>query len=135
MLRCKPGFTRMDIMERTVKTRSFSDDANSAAAHSNLTEAQEQALEFAKKNARLQEEMNRSLELHKTIEQLRASLRQEQERSAAMANTAAGLEARLKELAEQGTSEKKVAELEARVKELTEALVKISGIAAAGKAG
>lgn len=125
----------MDIMERTVKTRVFSDDANSAAAQSNLTEAQEQALEFAKKNARLQEEINKTLELHKTIEQLRASLRQEQESSVAMANMAAGLEARLKELAAQGTSAKKVAELEARVKELTEALGKISDIASVGKAG
>lgn len=134
-MRCKPGFARMDIMERTVKTRAFSDDANSAAAQSNLTEAQEQALEFAKKNARLQEEIDRSLELHKMIEQLRASLRREQEKTAEMANMAMGLEAKLKELAEHGTSIKKVAELEARVKELTEALVKISGIAAAGKAG
>ena len=125
----------MDIMERTVKTRAFSDDANSAAAQSNLTEAQEQALEFAKKNAQLQEEKNKSLDLERTIEQLRASLRREQEKAAEMANMAMGLEAKLKELAEYGTSVKKVAELEARVTELTEALVKISGIAAAGKAG
>lgn len=125
----------MDIMERTVKTRAFSGDANSAAVQSNLTEAQEQALEFAKKNAQLQEEKNKSHDLEQTIEQLRASLRREQEKTAEMANMAMGLEAKLKELAEHGTSVKKVAELEARVKELTEALVRISGIAAAGKAG
>lgn len=74
--------------------------------------------------------MNRSLALHKTIEQL-----QEQEKLTAMASMAVGVEAKLKQLAEQETSVKKVAELEARIKELIEALVRISGIAAAGKVG
>jgi hypothetical protein len=125
----------MDIMERTVKTRAFSGDANSAAAQSNLTEAQEQALEFAKNNARLREEMNRSLEFEQTIGQLRASLEQEQARSASMAERAVMLDARVRELSGQGANADKVTELEARVRELAEALAKISGIAAAGKAG
>lgn len=121
-------------MDKTVKTHAYSDGEKSVAAQSNLTEAQEKALEVAKKNAQLQEEKVKSLELQKTIEQLRENLRQEQAKSAEMAERAVMLEGRIKELSEQGSNPKKIAELEARVKELSEVLGKISGIAA-GKAG
>lgn len=122
-------------MDKTVKTHAYPEDARGAAAPSNLTEVQEKTFELAKTNAQLQEEKSRSQELQKTIDQLRASLAQEQAKSAEMANMAMGLEARLKELSGQGANAKKVAELEAKVQELTEVLGKISGIAAAGKAG
>lgn len=122
-------------MEKTVKTHAFPDGAKSVVPQNNLTEAQEKALELAKKNALMAEEKSKLLEHLKTIEQMRESLKQEQARTAEMAKKAAGLEAKVKELSEQETQEKKVAELEAKVKELTEALGKISGIAAAGKAG
>ena len=105
------------------------------APQNNLTEDQNNALELAKRNAQLQEERNRTLEMQMIVEQLQESLRQEQEKSAGMAEKAVMLEARVKELAEQGASAGKVAELEARVKELTELLGKISGMAAAGKPG
>jgi uncharacterized protein YoxC len=75
------------------------------------------------------------LEHLKTIEQLRESLKQEQANTAGIAKKTAGLEAKIKELSEQENQEKKLAELEAKVKELSEMLSRISGIAAAGKAG
>jgi predicted RNase H-like nuclease (RuvC/YqgF family) len=104
-------------------------------AQSNLTEDQNNALELVKRNAQLREEKNKSLELQMTIEQLREDLKGEQAKIADMAKKTAMLEAKVKELSEQGTNVKKVAELEAKVKELTEALGKISGIASTGKAG
>lgn len=88
----------MDIMEKTVKTRAFPDGERSAAPQSNLTEAQEKALELAKKNAQLEEVMHKLLEHLKTIEQLRESLKQEQARTAEMAEKAVMLEAKVKEL-------------------------------------
>src|SRR5665811_2129352 len=109
----------------TIKTRAFSDDAKSAAPQNNLTEAQEKALELAKKNAHLEDVKSKLLEHFKTIEQLRESLKQEQAKTVEMEKMTAGFEAKVKELTE----------LEAKVKNLTEALGKISGIAAAGKAG
>lgn len=122
-------------MEKTVKTRSFSDKAKSAASPSNLTEAQEKALELAKKNAQLEEAKNKLLDHVKTIEQLREDIKQEQAKTTEMATMALGLEAKVKELSGQEDKVKKVVELEIKVKELTEMLGKISGIAAAGKAG
>jgi chromosome segregation ATPase len=134
VLLCKQEIARIDIMEKTVKTHAFPDNANIVAPQSNLTEAQEKALELAKKNALIAEEKSKLLEHLKTIEQLGESLKQEQARSAEMAKEMAALEAKLKVLAEQEAKVKKVDELEAKVKELTEVLGKISGIAAAGKA-
>ena len=131
----KPEITTIAIMEKTVKTRSYSDKAKGTASPSNLTEAQEKALELAKKNAQLEEAKNKLLEHVKTIEQLREDIKQEQAKTAEMATMALGLEAKVKELSAQEVKVKKVVELETRVKELTDALDKISGIAAAGKAG
>ncbi len=104
-------------------------------AQDNLTEDQHYALELVKKNAQLQEEKNKSLEMQMIIEQLQESLKEEQAKSAGMAEMTIMLEARVKEMTEQGANAGKVTELEARVKELTELLGKISGIASAGKAG
>jgi hypothetical protein len=99
----------------------------------NLTEEQDNALELVKRNAQLQEEKNRSLELQMTIEQLRESLKLEQEKTNELAERAVQLEARVDELAGREGNNKKVVELEAKVMELTEVLRKISGIATAGK--
>jgi t-SNARE complex subunit (syntaxin) len=115
MLRCKPKIARIGVMEKTVKTRAFPDGKKSAASQSNLTGAQEKTLELAKKNAQLEEVKSKLLEHLKTIEQLRESIKQEQAKAAEMVTKTAGLEA--------------------KVKELSEMLSKISGIAAAGKAG
>jgi hypothetical protein len=81
--------------------------------------------ELAGKNAQLKEEKAKSLEYMKIVEQLRESLKQEQARTADMAARTASQEAKLKELAA----------LEAKVKEMTDALGRISGIAAASRAG
>ena len=124
-----------DSEKTTIKLRAYPGKAEGDVAQSNLTEDQNNALELVKRNAQLQEEKNKLLELQKTIEQLRESFKQEQAKSAGMAEKAVMLEAKVKELSAQETNVKKVAELEARVKELTEALGKISGIAASGKAG
>ena len=117
-----------------MKTRSYSDKAKGTASPSNLTEAQEKALELAKKNAQLEEAKNKLLEHVKIIEQLREDIKQEQAKTTEMATMALGLEAKVKELSAQEEKVKKVVELETRVKELTDALDKISGIAAAEKA-
>ena len=135
MLRCEAEIMRIVAMDKTVKTHTFPEGAKSAAAQSNLTEAQEKALELVKKNARLEEEKSKSLELQKTIEQLRVILKQEQAKTAEMAEKAVMLEARVRELSGQEAKINKVTELESRIKQLTEALDKISGIAATGKAG
>lgn len=69
--------------------------------------------QLAKKNAQLEEEKNRSLELMNTIEQLKESLKQEQARSLGGAD--------------------RTAALEAKVRDLSALLNKISGLAAAGR--
>lgn len=119
----------------TIKIRAYANRAEGNAVQSNLSEEQNNALELSKRTAQLHEEKNRSLEHLKAIGLLQESLRQEQARTAEMAKMAAGLEAQLKEHAEQGGKAKKVEELEARVKALSELLGKISGIASEGKTG
>lgn len=182
-------------MDKTIKIRALSDDANSNALQSNLTEDQDKMLELVKKNTLLEEENKKSIEYLRTIEQLKESLKQEQAKSAEMAaktskleakvndlaaleandlakksaqieeekkksreylkiidqlkeslnqeqaktaemeKNMAGLEAKVKEFHGLESKLKEMAELEAKVKELTDMLGKISGIAAAGKAG
>lgn len=124
-----------DADKTTIKIRAYPDKAGADVAQNNLTEEQNNTLELVKKTAQLKAEMNKSIELQKTIEQLQQSLKKEQADSAEMAQKAVSLEAKAKELAELEAKEKRVAELEAKVKELSEALGKISGIASTGKAG
>ncbi|MBI5626010.1 MAG: hypothetical protein HY935_02230 [Nitrosomonadales bacterium] len=119
----------------TIKVRAYSGDANNVAPQNNLTEEQNNALELVKKTAQLEEEKKKSLEHLKTIEQLREILKQEQAKAAEMARKIAGLEAKVKDSTGPEAKAKEFAALEAKVKELTEVLGKISGIAAAGKAG
>ncbi len=119
----------------TIKMRAYANKAVGDDVQSNLSEDQNNALELSKRTAQLQEEKDKSLEHLKVIELLQESLRQEQARTSEMAKTLAGLEAQLKEHAEQEGNARKVEELEARVKELSELLGKISGIATQGKTG
>ncbi len=131
----------VDLDKTTIKTPAFKVDR---APQSNLTEEQNFALELAKRNALLEDEKKKSLEYQKTIEQLRECVKEEQEKTAEMTRKMSRLEAKVIELVELEAKVKefsgleakagKVAELEARVKELTEALDKISSIAAAKKA-
>lgn len=84
-----------------------------------------EANELARKNAQREEEKKMSLDLMKTIEQLRDNLKQEQAKTAGMVDKMTAQEAKARESVV----------LEAKVKELTEALSRIAAIAAAGKAG
>lgn len=81
----------------------------------NLKQEQAKAAEFTKTNIQLEEEKKRSLDMLKMVEQLRESLKQEQMKTAETIG--------------------KASTQEARVKELSEALGKISAIAAMIKAG
>jgi len=83
-----------------------------------------EASELAKKNAQIEDVKSKSLEYLNTIDQLKESLKQEQAKAAGMVDKTAELEVKTKELAL----------LEAKVTELTEALGKISSIAATVKA-
>src|SRR5450759_2352151 len=118
----------------TIKIRAFSDDAKSAAPQNNLTEAQEKALELAKKNAHLEDVKSKLLEHFKTIEQLRESLKQEQAKTVEMEKMTAGLEDKVKEMTDLESKVQNSVELVSKVKVLTEALVHILCIAASGKA-
>ncbi|MEQ1813321.1 MAG: hypothetical protein ABL860_02565 [Candidatus Nitrotoga sp.] len=98
--------------DKTVKIGAFSGQVGS----SNLSEAQEKALDLIKRGVQL-EEMKGVVQEHlKTIEQLRQSLKQEKEKVAELEKKDAVCVA-----------------LEVKVKELTEVLNKISGIAAVEK--
>lgn len=84
-----------------------------------------EANELANMTVQLEQEKVSSLEQLKTIEHLRDSLKQEQTKSAEMVKIATEQQAKMKEMPA----------LEAKTKELSEALGKISVIAAALKAG
>jgi predicted nucleic acid-binding Zn-ribbon protein len=79
--------------------------------------------ELSVKTAQLDEEMKRSHELMRSIEQLKDTIKQEQAKKVGGVDLTAALEAKTKE----------AAALDAKVKELNATLGKIAGIAAAGK--
>ena len=68
-------------MDKTFKLRAFTDAARNDVERSNLAE-ESRAQQLARKDALLDEERSKSLELLKTIVQLRESLKQEQAKSA-----------------------------------------------------
>ncbi len=78
-------------MDKTLKLRTYSGDSN-GAAQGNRAKEQDLSLELEKKTALLEEERSKSVDLLKTIVQLRESLKQEQAKSAE-------LEARINKLA------------------------------------
>jgi chromosome segregation ATPase len=82
----------MSSMEKTVKLHAYSEPAKSEVSPGKLAEETNISLELAKIKSLLEEEKNKSLELLKTIVQLRESLKQEQAKSA-------DLEAKLNRLA------------------------------------
>lgn len=79
-------------MEKTVKLHAYSEPAKSEVSPGKLADETNISLELAKIKSLLEEEKNKSLELLKTIVQLRESLKQEQAKSA-------DLEAKLNRLA------------------------------------
>ena len=76
--------TRKDIMDKTLKLRTYSGDTKGKDSEGNIPKDRNIALELEKKTALLEEEKSKSIDMLKTIVQLRESLKQEQERSAVM---------------------------------------------------
>ena len=116
----------LELLKEIVQLRESlkQEQAKSAEREAKLTKlATVEENQLARKNAQLEEEKNKSLELMKIVEQLRESIKQDQSRTAEMASKSAELEAKTKA----------VVELEAKVKDLSAVLGKISSIAAAGK--
>jgi hypothetical protein len=71
-------------MEKTLKLRTYTDAAKNADAKDKPAKERNIALELEKKTAHLEEERAKSIDLLKTIVQLRESLKHEQERSAVL---------------------------------------------------
>jgi hypothetical protein len=87
-------------MDRTVKIPAYTGEVKPGTPQDNLTKEQKLALELAAKNTQIEEEKNKSLELHKTIERLRESLTQEQAKVAELTRNSALQESRIQELRE-----------------------------------
>lgn len=125
--------------DKTLKIRAFpAEPAVAKPKPDNLGREQELTLELSKKNAQVEEEKKKALDALKIIERMRETLKQEQAKSAelqAKANAAdakvaaAESKANLAE-AKATVAEAKAAEAQAKVKELTEALERISNVAA-----
>lgn len=94
-------------MDKTLKLRTYSADSNNNPAQGSHAKDEKNALELEKKTALLEEERSKSLDLLKTIVQLRESLKQEEARTA-------DLEAKLNKLATEEESQlaRKSAQLE-----------------------
>lgn len=86
-------------MDKTLKLHAYSEPAKSDVAQGNLAKDQNTSLELAKKNAQLEDEKSKSLELLKTIVQLRESLKHEQVKTSDIVRKGAELEAQAKESA------------------------------------
>lgn len=68
-------------MDKTLKLHAYTDAAKSDVPQAHPAIDRDTSLELEKKNAQLEEEKSKSLDLLKTIVQLRESLKQEQARS------------------------------------------------------
>ena len=74
----------MPIMEKTLKLRAYQDPEKVKAPQDKQAKERSIVDELEKKSALLEEEKNKSLDLLKTIVQLRESLRQEQAKAAVL---------------------------------------------------
>jgi chromosome segregation ATPase len=70
------------VMEKTLKLRTYSDATQDEASQGKPAKERNIALELEKRTAHLEEERSKSLDLMKTIVQLRESLKQEQTKTA-----------------------------------------------------
>jgi hypothetical protein len=71
-------------MDKTLKLRTYSDATSNESSQGKPAKELNLALELEKKTAHLEEERSKSLELMKTIVQLRESLKQEQAKTAVL---------------------------------------------------
>ena len=69
-------------MDKTLKLRTYSGDTKNNGSLDNAAKEQKISLELEKKTAQLEDEKSKSIELLKTIVQLRESLKQEEAKSA-----------------------------------------------------
>lgn len=106
-------------MDKTLKLHAYSEPAKPDVAQGNPKADQSISLELAKKTALLEEERSKSLELLKTIVQLRESLKQEQVKTSEIVRKAGDLEAQAKEFAAADANElaSKTAQLEEEKKQ------------------
>ncbi len=101
-------------MDKTVKISAYSRPGEGAAPQGKPALDRIAALELEQKQAQLDEERNKSLELLRNVVQLRESLKQEQARSAQLDTKVVQLEDKLKKLAalEEGQIAKRNAQIE-----------------------
>ncbi len=117
----------LDLLKSVVQLRESlkQEQAKSAELEARITRLS--ALEdsqFAKKSAQFEEEKKKSLELMRTIEQLKESLGAEQAKSSEVVNSSLELESKIKE----------ISALELKVKDLSGVINRISNLAEAAKA-
>lgn len=106
---------RENLKQEQAKNAELEAKLNKMAA---LEESQ-----IVKRNAQIEEEKKHSLELMRSIEELKEELKQEQSRSAEIADSGVQLEAKLQE----------IAVLESKIKDMSAVLGKIISIAEAAK--
>lgn len=87
------------MLDKTLKLHAYNDVAQSDAMQDDRAEDKNKSQELAKKDALLEEEKNKSLELLKTIVQLRQSLKDDQVKNSEIVKKASELEAKAKESA------------------------------------
>ncbi len=110
------------MQDKTLKLRAYSEPAKSEAVQGAPAKDQEVAQKLQQVTAQLEDEKDKSLELLKTIVQLRESLKQEQVKTSDIVRKAAELEAKAKEAASSMTNElaRKSAQLEDEKKRTAE---------------
>ncbi len=110
------------MQDKTLKLRAYSEPAKSDTAQGTPAKDQDIAQKLAQVTAQLEDEKDKSLELLKTIVQLRESLKQEQVKTSDIVRKAAELETKSKDAAALTTGElaKKSAQLEDEKKKTVE---------------
>lgn len=103
------------MLDKTLKLHAYTDAAQSDVVQDNRAGETNKSSELAKKDALLEEEKNKSLELLKTIVQLRESLKEDQVKTSGIIKKASELEAQAKESA--ALDAEKIAKLNTQLEE------------------
>ncbi|MFA6120996.1 MAG: hypothetical protein WCT35_08890 [Sideroxydans sp.] len=102
-------------MDKTVKISAYSAPTKGLVQPQNISKDKFVALELEQKQAQLDEERNKSLELLKNVVQLRESLKQEQAKAAEQEAKAVQLEAKLNKMV--ALEESQIAKRNAQIEE------------------